>query len=151
MKIFKITDAKLPVVTLSTEGNAKLTKQLSEGFKRPVYWNKYKVIDNKVVEITAANEEKHIRELLDSSYRGSKRLFVFAYDNATGDYQVSVDSFKKYFFPRVKLDNYNIEIDWRNFYDQPINDSIKWYDELKKVSIRQGDDYTTGCSKKITD
>ena len=36
---FKITDAKLyvPVVTLSTEDNAKLAKQLSEGFKRPFY------------------------------------------------------------------------------------------------------------------
>ena len=47
---FKITDAKLyvPVVTLSTKDNAKLAKLLSEGFKRPVYWNKYKVIDNKV-------------------------------------------------------------------------------------------------------
>ena len=48
---FKITDTKLyvPVVTLSAEYNAKLTKQLNEGFKRPVYWNKYKVIDNKVM------------------------------------------------------------------------------------------------------
>ena len=36
---FKITEAKLyvPVVTLSTEDNAKITKQLNEGFKRPVY------------------------------------------------------------------------------------------------------------------
>ena len=43
---FKVTDAKLyaPVVTLSEEGSAKLAKQLDEGFKRPVYWNKYKVI-----------------------------------------------------------------------------------------------------------
>ena len=67
---FKITDAKLyvPVVILSREDNAKLAKQLNEGFKRPVYWNKYKVIDNKVLEITDANAEKHIRELLDSSY-----------------------------------------------------------------------------------
>ena len=40
--IFKITDAKfyVPVVTLSKENSAKLAKQLSEGFKRPVYWNK---------------------------------------------------------------------------------------------------------------
>ena len=97
---FKITDAKLyvPAVTLSTEDNAKLAKQLSEGFKRPVYWNKYKVIDNKVVEITDANAEKHIRELLDSSYQGVKRLFVFAYDNTAGNNKVSVDSFKKYFY-----------------------------------------------------
>ena len=144
---FKITDAKLyvPVVTLSTEDNAKLTKQLSEGFKIPVYWNKYKVIDNKVVEIAAANAEKQIRELLDSSYQGAKRLFVLAYDNTTGNNQVSVDSFKKYFLPRVKIENYNIEIDGRNFYDQPINDLIKQYGEVRKVSIGEGDDYTTGC------
>ena len=61
---FKITDAKLyvPVDSLLTENNAKLVKQLSEGFKRPVYWYKYKVIDNKTVEITNAGAEKHIRE-----------------------------------------------------------------------------------------
>ena len=52
---FKITDAKLyiPIVTLSAEDNAKLSKLLSEGFKRTIYWNEYKVIDNKVVEIAA--------------------------------------------------------------------------------------------------
>ena len=33
----------------------------------------------------------------------------------------------------------------RNFYDQPINDSIKQYDEIRKISTGQGDDYTTGC------
>ena len=118
----------------------KLVKQLSEGFKRPVYWNKYKVID-KVVEIAATNAEKHIGELLDSSYQGVKRLFILAYDNAAGDNQVSVDYFKKYFLLRVKIEKYSMEIDGRNFYDQPINDSIKQYDEVRKVSTRQ----TTGC------
>ena len=45
---FKITDAKLyvPIVTLSAEDNAKL---LDQRFKRSIHWNKYKVIDNKVV------------------------------------------------------------------------------------------------------
>ena len=119
---FKITDAKLyvPIVTLKTEDNTKLSKLLSEGFKRPIYWNEYKVIPNKIVEIAANNEEKYIRELLDSSYQGVKRLFVLAYDNTAGNDQVSTDSFKRYFLPRVKIENYNIEIDVRNFYDQPI-------------------------------
>ena len=47
---FTITDAKLyvPAVTLSTEDNTRLTKLLGEGFKRSVYWNKYKVIRNKI-------------------------------------------------------------------------------------------------------
>ena len=34
-------------------------------------------------------------------------------------------------------------IDERIFYDQPINDLIKQYDEVRKVSTGQGNDYTT--------
>ena len=156
---FEKTDANFMfLVILSAEDNAKLVKQLNEGFNRPVYWNKYKVIDNKVVEIAAANEEKHITKLPDSSYQGVKRLFVLAYENTAGNDQVSDNSFKKYFLPRVKIENYNIEIDGRNFYDQPINDLIKQDNEVRKVSVGRGNDYTTGClldfclfGKKITD
>ena len=72
-------------------------------------------------------------------------MFVLAYYNIEGNNQVSIDSFKKYFLSRVKIENYNIEIDGRNFYDEPINDSIKQYDEIRKISTGQGDDYTTGC------
>ena len=38
---FKITNTKLyaPIFTLSTKDNVKLTKQLNEGFERPIYWN----------------------------------------------------------------------------------------------------------------
>ena len=48
---FRITDAKIyvPIVTLSIKDNSKLTKLLSEGFKRPIYWNEYKVIPNKTI------------------------------------------------------------------------------------------------------
>ena len=80
--------------------------------------------------------------MLDSSYQGVKRLFVLAYDNANG---VTPNSHKRYFLPRIKIRNYNIEIDGRNFYDQPINDLIKQYDEVRKVSTGQSDDYTTVC------
>ena len=64
---FKITDAKLyvPIVTLSAEDNAKLWKLLDQGFKRSIYYNKYKVIDKTVVEIANNNEEKYIRQLLN--------------------------------------------------------------------------------------
>ena len=78
---FKITGAKLyvHVVTLSAEDNIRLVKQLNKGFKQSVYWNRYNVIDNKVVEIAAASEEKYIRELLDLSYQGEelKDYFFF--------------------------------------------------------------------------
>ena len=82
----------------------------------------------------------------DSSYQGVKRLFVLAYNNKENDNgQVSVDSYKKYFLPRVKIENCNIEIHGINFYDPPINDSIKQHDEIRKISTGQGDDYATGC------
>ena len=40
---FVITETKLyvPVVTLSTEDNAKLLQQLKSNFKRKINWNKY--------------------------------------------------------------------------------------------------------------
>ena len=116
---FKITDAKLyiPIATVKTEDNTKLSKLLSEGFKRHIYWNEYKVISEKIYA-----EDGNIRILIDLSWRGINRLFVLSYlrDNTS-----TANSYRKYFLPRIKIKNYNIQIDGRNFYDQPINDSIK--------------------------
>ena len=77
---FRVTDAKLyvPIVTLSVEDNSKLRKLLNEGLKRPIYWNEYKVIPNKVAELAAVNDVKYIRELLDLSCQSVKRFFMFA-------------------------------------------------------------------------
>ena len=83
--------------------------------------------------------------MLDSGWQGVKRLFVFAYNNKEGDNNVSADSYEKYFRQSLKIENYNIEIDRRNFYDQASNDSIRQYDEIRNMSTGQGDDYTTGC------
>ena len=46
---FPIFDTKLhvPVVTLSTQDNAKLLQQLISGFKRTITWNKYQSSLNK--------------------------------------------------------------------------------------------------------
>ena len=50
---FEIANVKryVRIVTLLLEDNTKLSKLLGEGFKRPIYSNKCKVIDNRVVEI----------------------------------------------------------------------------------------------------
>ena len=140
---FAITDAKLhvPIVTLSTKGSANLTEELSEKFKRSVYWNSYETKPVKVIE-----QGKNIYELLNVSFQGVKRLFVPAYFIAeNGNNEAGVKDNKKFFPPRGEIENYNVLIDGRNFYDQPINDIIKQYDEVRKVSTGYGDDYTTGC------
>ena len=60
---FKITDAKLyvPIITLKAEDNTKLSTLLSEAFKRPIYWNKYKIIFKNY-------NDEYIRERLDASF-----------------------------------------------------------------------------------
>ena len=52
---------------------------------------------------------------------------------------------KKSFLPRAEINNYNVLIYGRNSYDQPMNDIIKQYDEVKKVSTGYGNDFTAGC------
>ena len=84
---FAITDVKfyVPVVTLKTEDNTKLSKLLSEGFKRPIYWNEYKVTPNKNYD---TNE--YIRERLDASTQGVGKLFVLANVKKTTTLQKAV-------------------------------------------------------------
>ena len=91
---FTITDAKLYVmiVTLSIEDNAKLSKLLSEGFKRSLYLKKYQITPNKTY-----NENQYIREVLDANYQGVKRLFVLTYSGSGGNNRVTADSHKKIF------------------------------------------------------
>ena len=99
-----------------------------------------------------------ITMLLDSlgrSFQCVNRLFVLAFNNTTEDVagnpinntanRVQRDSHRKYFLPRVDITNYNVLSDGRNFYDQPINDQIKKYDEIRKIATGKGDDYTTRC------
>ena len=130
------------MVTLSTKYNVNLTKQLSEGFKRYVYWNSYQTKPANVIE-----KGKKIVGLLNASFQSVKRLFVLAYVIAAGAANDKVDTQKKekYFLPRGEINTYNVLIDGTNFYDQPINDLVKQHDEVRKVSTGQGDDYATGC------
>ena len=141
---FQITSTKLyvPVVTLSTKDNVNLTKQLNERFKRSFYWSKYK----SKIETKNLGDNNTTRFPLDVSFQGVNRLFVLAFDNTNNsNKRVQRDSHRKYFLPRVDITKYNVLIDGRNIYDQPINDKIKKYDVISKIATGKGDDYTTGC------
>ena len=98
---FEITDAKLhvPIVTLSTKDSVNLAKQLSEGFKRSVYWNSYETRPAKVIE-----QGKNLYELLNASFEGVRRLFVLAYVIAAGgDDEAVIKAIKSIFCQEEKL------------------------------------------------
>ena len=138
--VFIINDTKLyvPVVTLSKEDNKDFIEQQNKGFQRSIYWNEYKT--KQINENADANVFKYIN--LDPSFQGVNRLFVMAYNRENG--QPTRNGHQKYYLPRIDLEKYNVIIDGRNFYDNPIESDIEKYRELKKVMIGKGEDYTTG-------
>ena len=142
--VFIINDKKMhvPVVALSKEDNKDFIEQQNKGFQRSIYWNEYKTKGE--TKDADANNFKYIA--LDPSFQGVNRLFVMAYNKlaAANENQFNKDSTRVYYLPRNDLNKYNVIIDGRNFYDNPIESDIEKYRELKKVMIGKGEDYTTG-------
>ena len=138
--VFIINDTKMyaPVVTLSKEDNKDFIEQQNKGFQRSVYWTEYKT--KEINENADANVFKYID--LDPSFQGVNRLFFMAYNRANG--QPTRNGQRICYLPRIDLEKYNVIIDGRNFYDNPIESDIEKYRELKKVIFGKGEDYTTG-------
>ena len=138
--VFIINDTKMyvPVVTLSKEDNKDFIEQQNKGFLKSIYWNEYKT--KEINENADANVFKYIN--LDPSFQGVNRLFIMEYSRVNN--QPTRNGQQKYYLPRIDLEKYNVIIDGRNFYDNPIESDIEKYRELKKVLIGKGEDYTTG-------
>ena len=81
---FMITNTKLyvPVVTLSTEDNTNLTKQLNGGFKRSIYWNQFV---SKLFPETPHKKTGITRFALDAAFQGVNRLFALAFEDTHAD------------------------------------------------------------------
>ena len=54
------------------------------------------------------------------------------------------DTNRQYFLPSLNIEDYNILIDGRNFYNQNISNDFKKYEELRKVMTGRGENYTAG-------
>ena len=100
--IFTITDTNfhVPVVTLSTQDNAKLLPQLKSCFKRKIDWNKY------LAKPELLHQNPNFNHLIEPGFQGVNRFFVLAFEN---DDQGT--SNKGYYIPNVEIKDYNVIID----------------------------------------
>ena len=103
-------------------------------FKRTVIWNKYL----SKPELLPQNQK--LNHLIEPSFQGVNRLFVLAFENDT-----QRTSNKRYYIPNVEIKDYNVMIDGKNFFDQPVKNNKVTYENIRKIATGQGDDYTTGC------
>ena len=83
------------------------------------------------------------RYFLQSNFVGVTRFFILVYANQNDN--AKIFKAKRYYLPKVVIDNYNVIINGKNFYNQPIDSNIKRYEEVRKITTGQGEDYTTGC------
>ena len=45
----------------------------------------------------------------------------------------------------MEIKDYNVMIDGKDFFDQPLKSNIRKYDNIQKLETGQGYDYATGC------
>ena len=99
-----------------------------------INWNKYLWKP----ELLAWNP--NLNHLVEPSFQGVNRLFVLAFEN-----DAQRTSNKRYYLPNVEIKDYNVVIDGKNFFDQPVKNNKITYENIRKIATGQGDDYTTGC------
>ena len=123
---FTITDTKtfIPVVTLSTQDNTKLLQQLKSGFKRTINWNKYQSNPKTYAQ------NRYLNHLVDPGFQRVNRLFVLSFETENGR-----TSHSNYYLPKVKIKDYNAMIDGKNFFNQPLNNDYKTYENIKKLEL----------------
>ena len=102
---FVITETNfyIPVVTLSTQGNAKSLTQLKSGFKKTISWNKYLSKPELLPQIPNLNN------LVEPSFQGANSIFVLAFEN-----DAQRTSNKGYYLPKIDIKGYNIMIEGKN-------------------------------------
>ena len=133
---FAITKTKLylPVVTLSTQDNAKLLQQSKSDFNRTINWSKYQS------SIKTYAQNRYLNHLVDPSFQGVNKLFVLSFENENDR-----ASHSPYYPSKVEIKYYNVMIDDKNYFDQSINSNLKTYENIRKIATGKWDDYTTGC------
>ena len=119
---FIINETKLhyvPVIFLSTQDNAKSLQQLKSGLKRTIDWNKYL---SKLVLLAQIPNLNHLDE---PNFQGVNKLFVLAFEN-----DAQKTSNKRHYIPNVEIKNYNVMIDGKKNFNQPIKNNKITYENI---------------------
>ena len=121
---FSVTVCKLyvPLVTLQTEYQNQLYKDLKTGISIDFAWINYR---SQMINQTATN---NLNFLIDPTFNSVNRLFVSAFPN-----EEERRSFSKYHTPTVEIKDYNVIIDGEPFYEIPIKDKEETYKAITKL------------------
>ena len=102
----EITETKLyvPLVTLSSQDNAKLLPQLKSGLNKTINWNKYLSKPELLVQ------NQNLNHLVEPSFQGVNKVFVLAFEN-----NAQRTSNKRYYLPNLEIKDYIVTINGKTF------------------------------------
>ena len=85
-------------------------------------------------------KKRYLSCLVYPTFQGVNRLFVLSFEN-----EDDRTSHSTCYLPKVEIKDYHVMIDGKNLFDQPINNSFRTYENIRKITTGKGDDYPTGC------
>ena len=87
--------------------------------------------------MTIQNNNKNLNYLIGPTFTNGNRLFVLSFtriageDNTTKDYR---DSFSYYYVLNVRIRDFNVLIDGKNFFDLLVQNEEEAYEKIIKIS-----------------
>ena len=81
-------------------------------------------------------KNRYLDHLINPSFQGVNWLFVLSFKN-----EDDRKSDSTYYLPKVEIKDYSVMIDGKNLFDQPTNNNLKTYENIRKIATAQKDDY----------
>ena len=95
-------------------------------------------------------KNNNLNYLIDRTFTSVNRLFVLSFPR--NNYTDSIYSFSNYYVPKVKVNDFNVLIDGKSFFDLPVKNNEEAYEKI--IDMSNNIDYNTGnllnfaCCKK---
>ena len=77
-------------------------------------------------------QNANLNHLIEPSFQGVNRLFVLAFED-----DAQRISNKIYYLPNVEIKNYNVMIDGKNVFEQPVKTDKVTYENIRKISNKR--------------
>ena len=82
---------------------------------------------------------QNLNYLIEPSFQGLNKLFFLAFEHYNdNDRRISN---KRYYIPNIEIKDYNVLIDGKNFFDQPVKNDKITFENIRKITAGHGDDF----------
>ena len=112
----------------------QLLEKLKTGFKRTIKWNKYRS------QMTIQPQNNNLNYLIDPTFTSVNKLFVLSFprnNNTDSRY-----TFSNYYVPKVKVNDFNVLIDGKRFFNLSVKNDEEAYEKI--IDMSNNNDYTIG-------